>query len=456
MTAYRDVLAFVARLLLGCLLLLCAACSAVPPQPEPLQRWSPERNAQVREMMTGERSKEIAVLLAFSGGGTRAAALSYGVLKELNRTRIPTAHGNRSLLQEVDMISSVSGGSFTAAYYGLYGERIFEDFEQRFLRQDVQGALVSRALSPANWRRLGSPRYGRADLAAEYYDEILFDGAPLSALQRPGAPWVVINATDLVSGVRMPFVQEMFDLFCIDLDSYPLSRAVTASSAVPLIFSPVAVQSYAGTCGFEEPAWVAAALQEDKITSEKIVARSVREYLERDRRPWLHLVDGGISDNLGLRSYYRTLTITEKAGPSSHLLPHLDARHVLVVLVNAHSHPHRDWALVQKPPPLFEVAGSVSGSQIVRYSEDTVLLTRQTFENWVDENSTPERPLTFNFVEVGFDRVKEPLEREYLNSIGTTFRLTDTEVDRLIAAGQEVLAQSQEYRDFVRIVGGSE
>jgi hypothetical protein len=64
-------------------------------------------------------------MVAFSGGGTRAASLAYGVLQELADTEMMTAEGPRSLLNEIDMISSVSGGSFTSAYYGLYGDRLF-------------------------------------------------------------------------------------------------------------------------------------------------------------------------------------------------------------------------------------------------------------------------------------------------------------------------------------------
>jgi NTE family protein len=57
----------------------------------------------------------------------------------------------RRLLDEIDAISSVFGGRFTAAYYGLFGDRIFEDFEAKFLKNNVQGALFGRMLSPLNW-----------------------------------------------------------------------------------------------------------------------------------------------------------------------------------------------------------------------------------------------------------------------------------------------------------------
>ncbi len=54
----------------------------------------------------------------------------------------------QSLLHEVDVISSVSGGSFTSAYYGLRGDRIFDEFEERFLRKNVEGALLGRVFNP--------------------------------------------------------------------------------------------------------------------------------------------------------------------------------------------------------------------------------------------------------------------------------------------------------------------
>jgi NTE family protein len=156
-------------------------------------------------------------MVAFSGGGTRAAAFAYGVLKELSHTQVITDKGSRSLLHEVDVISSVSGGSFTSAYYGLHGDRIFDEFEERFLRKNVQGALLWRVISPVSWIRFFSPSYGRGDMAANYYSKHVFDGATFADLERPGAPKVIINATDLPTGIRFPFVQGYFDLLCADL-----------------------------------------------------------------------------------------------------------------------------------------------------------------------------------------------------------------------------------------------
>src|ERR1700680_4066613 len=65
-------------------------------------------------------SDSLSIVFSFSGGGTRAAALSYGVMKELSQTQIHWEGSERRLLDEVDTIVAISGGSLTAAYYGLF------------------------------------------------------------------------------------------------------------------------------------------------------------------------------------------------------------------------------------------------------------------------------------------------------------------------------------------------
>ena len=240
----------VSRMIGLVLVLTVTGCANFSKIDKPISQWAPHGETQ----MVGDRSTDLLVLLAFSGGGTRAAAIAYGVLKTLADTEMTTENGRRSLLHEVDVISSVSGGSFTSAYYGLRGDKIFEEFEDRFLRRNIEGALIRQVLSPLNWIPLMSPKFGRGDVAAAYYDKHIFDGATFADLQRPGAPVVVINATDLATGMRFPFVHNFFDLICADLDQLPLARGLTASSAVPVLFTPITVKSYAGTCGYELPA----------------------------------------------------------------------------------------------------------------------------------------------------------------------------------------------------------
>lgn len=425
------------------------ACSPFTAVDKSIERWSRERDQQLISQAMVGRSPDLLVMVAFSGGGTRAAAFAYGALKELAETRVTTAAGQTPLLHEVDIISSVSGGSFTSAYYGLHGDRIFDDFEERFLRKNVEGALLGRLFNPFYWIMRASPSYSKADLVAEYYDRHIFDYATFGDFARAKAPLVIINSTDLAAGSRFPFTQPMFDLICADLESYPVSRAVAASSAVPVLFSPITLKSYAGRCGFEPPAWLADAARDEGLTSRKVEAHNLQAYLDREKRPWFHLVDGGISDNLGLRSFYDSVSLVGDPNSAFAALMHPSPRRILIISVNAHAKAKTDWALKRYAPSIGEVLGSVTADQMSRYSTDTIDIVRYAYRNWASRVSTPERPVTFNFVEVSFEAVKDDNEREFLNTIGTNFNLSDKEIDHLISAARKVLRESSELKAFL-------
>ena len=438
-----------------CLALAISGCANLTAVDKPLSRWTPEVDHHFGERMAGDRSPELLVLVAFSGGGTRAATFSYGVLKALAATEITTANGQRSILHEIDVISSVSGGSFTSVYYSLYGDRIFGEFEERFLRKNVEGALIGQVFNPINWVRLLSSTYGRSDLAARYYDKILFDNATFADLHRPGAPLVFINATDLATGVRFPFNQWMFDLICADLDQYPVSRAVAASSAVPIVLSPITLKSFAGSCGYKPPAWLDEAKKDEMVTYRKLEARDLENYLDQKKRPWVHLVDGGIADNLGLRSFYNSVRLIGDPHLAFDKFGHPDVRQILIISVNSRARKEPDWALERAAPSLTQIIGSTSSDQIARYSADTLDLVRSAYKKWTEQVSTSEHPVSFNFVEVSFESVRDDAERHFLNNIGTNFDLNDEQVDRLISAAGQVLRESREFKEFLERNNGS-
>ena len=109
----------------------------------------------------------------------------------------------------------------------MYGDRLFEEYEQRFLKRNVQGALARRSfLNQGNWFRLMSGDFGRSELAAEYYDEILFEGATFNDLIGKDGPVAVANGTDITTGSRLAFFQDEFDMLCSDLGPVTLSRVV--------------------------------------------------------------------------------------------------------------------------------------------------------------------------------------------------------------------------------------
>ena len=244
-------------------------------------------------------------VLSFSGGGTRAAALSYGVLEKLRRTEVIVSGHRRRLIDEVDLITGVSGGSFTALSYALYGDRLFSEYEERFLKRNVQGALTWRILNPFNWWKFIGGTAGRSELAAEYYDEILFEGATFGDLLDRQGPVAIATGTDLSTGSRLAFFQNDFDLLCSDLNKIRLSRAAATSSAVPIALSPVTFNNYGGNCGYQYPAWVRSVA--DPENRSRPAGRAVQRYREMQSfqnskdRPYIHLVDGGVADNIGVR-----------------------------------------------------------------------------------------------------------------------------------------------------------
>jgi NTE family protein len=133
-------------------MLLPAVCSALlvlggfatRPVNPPITQADPDAGYRLSTRQAHFKDKETLVILAFSGGGTRAAAFSYGVLEFLRRTEIIRASGEQvRLLDAVGVITGVSGGSFTALAYGLYGDKLFADHEQRFLKRDVQGETLA-------------------------------------------------------------------------------------------------------------------------------------------------------------------------------------------------------------------------------------------------------------------------------------------------------------------------
>ena len=412
------------------------------------------------------------VVLAFSGGGTRAAAFSFGVLEELRRTEVVVDGRKTRLLDEIDVITGVSGGSFTALAYGLHGEKLFDDYEQRFLKRDVQGELLARFLSPTNWPSLWSEGWGRSEMAAQLYDEILFENATFGDLVGKPGPVVIATATDISTGSRLGFVQGDWDLICSDLSKVPLSRAAAASSAVPLVLSPVTINNYGGTCGYREPSWVQAVM--DPSNRARPAGRALQRYKEMQsfqdsaERPYLHLVDGGVSDNLGMRAVLEGLETLEASSgvrtlrSTSRLLT---LRRIVVFVVNSLSVPKTDWDRTSGRRTTCRFCSRRPGVPIDRYSYESVELLKDMIARWQTlraaggwrarsrgaatrrRRAPPSVPdIELYAIDVSFEAHPDPAERDYLNETPTSFVLSAEQVDRLRAAAGAAIRDSPEFQ----------
>ena len=429
----------------------------------PLEHYNPDYGYRLKGVAAPDRSEELLLILTFSGGGTRAAALSYGVLSELARTRIAIQGRERRLIDEVDMISSVSGGSFTAAYYGLFGDRIFEDFESRFLKRNFDKGLSSQLLNPANWARLVSSGFSRGDMAARYFDKHLFEGRTFGDIEARGGPALLINATDIVLGAQFGFSQTQFDWICSDLSKFPIARAVAASSAVPVLFTALTLRNYSGECGFKPPPWFVDALQSREVSTRRFQrAEGLASYLNATERPYIHLLDGGLADNLGLRSALDQVILAGSAWSALRTAGLERTRKIVFVVVNAESEAPTQWSQRKSAPKMGGVLNAATTVTVSRYNFETLELLRQSAAKWAQDIRTNRclqtsgtaaskcGDIKFYLVEINFDALKNEEERSFLKGTPTSFSLPADVVDRLRDAGVQLLTESAIYRRLLR------
>ena len=462
-------------LLMLVLVLLVGGCATRPINP-PITQADPSTGYRFETRQADAKNKSNLVILAFSGGGTRAAAFSYGVLEFLRRTEIVGPQGNKvRLLDEVDVITGVSGGSFTALAYGLYGDKLFNDYERRFLKRDVQGEIIARTFNPTNWGNLWSTGWGRSELAAQLYDEILFDGATFGDLARGKGPLILASATDISTGSRFVFSQRVFDVICSDLNAVALSRAAAASSAVPVVLSSVTINNYGGTCNTITPGWLKPFLDSDNPP--RPAARAIRSlkaeqtYRDSVHRPYLHLVDGGVSDNVGMRTVLDSLEILEALHDAGLPSPFDSARRIIVFIVNSLSSPPTNWDESESPPGTVDILLKAAGTPIDAFSYEAVELLKDTAAHWQTlrrirnsaayaANKDPAVAAALRVpdaeiyaIDVSFSALKDKAELDYLNQQPTSFVLPPEAVDRLRAAAGTIIMDSPEFKRLLKDIG---
>jgi NTE family protein len=405
----------------------------------------------------GARNSDgIYFVVAFSGGGTRAAALAYGVLEALRGVRFQWDGRETSLLDQVDVLSAVSGGSIAAAYYAAYGPEKLGDFKRRFLLHDFDADLVRSAVSPATSYRLSSPWFGRGNVLADQLDRLLFKGLTYGGL--PGGasgPLLLITATDLSLGSSFEFTGDQLRLMCADLSGIPVAVAVAASNAVPVLFSAITLRNYAGECSSALPAPDGGRPTVRRYLDEQAT------YRDRAVRPYIHLVDGGLADNLGLRRIAQDI---EMAGGLGAALAHGGARRVRRIVflsVNAERENNFFADRLGEVPSLVTMFQAIEFGFLSRHTEETYDLFRGNVARWRAEiraalgrGDGPFAPdaQIYN-IEVGLRSLPDPATRQALLAIATAYSLPPQQVERLIAAAPAMLQADPEYRRLLHDVG---
>jgi len=431
---------------------------------------SPTHGYDFPEEATSPNTRSLFVCLTFSGGGTRAAAFSYGVLEKLRNTPIVWKGETKSLLDEVDCISSVSGGSFTSAYYGLFGDRVFSNFREDFLDKNIQLALFWRLLNPINWLRLASPYFSRIDLAAQYYDKHLYDHESFATLADSKRPFLLINATNVANGQQFSFIQEQFDFIGSDLSTYPVARAVAASSAFPFLLSPITLRNYPNAPDYKIPSKYRGALRNyvDNRRSYNWAKGRTSYALRKDNLPYVHLMDGGLADNIGLRavmSEFRRGFIRKGINNS-------EIEKFVVIAVNAATLSKDKISTTRKAPGLLTVAAATATVAMDNYSVETIAsmgdlaIARDKARGILahckasptgcgveSDLELASAELVPYVIDLGFEALQDPKRRKKFLRIGTNFSLSKKEVEALVGVGKELLEGSEAFLDLMEEIG---
>jgi NTE family protein len=318
--------------------------------------------------------------MTFSGGGSRAAALAASVLKDMARRTYSLPSGRYALTSDIKLISSVSGSSVTAAWFGwkrndLHPDGDLDALRDKFLSKDNMSELEWEAANPITWFRLAFTSYTRIEALEDLFDRKLFGGAKMQELNQPGKPIILLNATDIAGGNTFALSPDRMDDICSSLDDLKISTGVSASAAFPVLLSPVSFRDYSDACAgnLRSAKWITMALSSTADTVHQNLERYRQARYSNDLRhgenPFrtienLYFLDGGLADNVGIKTLLWNLVSVQS---STGLLTALDSGHfkkLVIVVVNARSDPPNGLYQREATPGLVSAINAVTSVPI--------------------------------------------------------------------------------------------
>lgn len=437
---------------------LLAGCALVPSGPPgPLERpvnrplppggavpVLPGNDLAARSVLQGDRL----VMLSFSGGGMRAAAFAAGVLQGLQA--LPQRDG-RPALDLVGFISSVSGGSLTAAWFRLNGAQRLPQIREQLLLRDGENDLRLSLLNPANLVRLAAGALNDHSTLRRWLDDEVFDHARFGDLLARDGPVVWINATNLQQGTAFPFHERSFDALCSDLASLPVADAVAASMAVPLVFEAVQLATWPERCAAPLPAWADAyGLAFGNTLLRRRLLQALQGYRDPAGPRRVTLVDGGVGDNIGLTAIVQSRWLLDTPpAPLSEADAQALRRLLLVVVDAGQRSPGDDGAPPARSASDIALAALNAGIDAnARLSFDAFVPFmaewRDSIVRWrcaLSASAPGCDALQFELARVAFDDLPAG-DAARLRRIPTSLRLSADDVDALLAAGRQAVRQN--------------
>lgn len=446
------------------LLILLGCAPWNQPQNQPLQG----ENAPLSTETPGE---DLYIGLAFSGGGMRATAFAYGMLQELQATQTGTPNG---LLDNVRLVSGVSGGSVMAAQLGLKGPQGLQGFREAFLTQDAEAYMTTSGLNPLTIAKGIAGGVNGRDTFGRTLDETLFKGATFADLRQSRIKtW--INATDMANNTPFLFSPETFDALCSDLSRVRLSEAVAASAAYPLVFTPIVLEAHHDQCAYQEPDWLTAARYNPEATAAmRAHARALESYTNPSEVKFVKLLDGGITDNFGTTGLaveraraqvpYAPLTAEEA----------VNLKRMLFLVANAGVEKDYDWTQKVAGPGGVNLAMSIATSAMSAASRSGYDSMRGELRLWESEliewrcALPPAEVQRLRGTTQGWDCKDVKIfvgeasfaslptdQRDQLDAVPTRLKLPTDQVDMVIAAGRQATRLTPEFNGFLASLTGN-
>ncbi|HSV59742.1 MAG TPA: hypothetical protein VLJ19_12660 [Variovorax sp.] len=197
--------------------------------------------------------------------------------------------------------------------------------------------------------------------------------------------------------------------------------------------------------------------------------RDITNYQDSANRPYLHIVDGGVSDNLGLRGVLEAFEELEASPHFQQVVGFERIRRIVVVVVNSRSAPTTDWDRSPTPPGIVAQLLQSSSVPIDHFSYESVELLKDIAQRWADkrrlavagrrlagesraqaEAAVP--GLEFDAIDVSFDSIPDEKERRYFMNLLTSFVLPPEAVDRLRELGGRLLRESTIYQRLLQLI----
>ena len=398
-----------------------------------------------------DTSDDSLMIVTMSGGGKRASAFAQGMLDAL--AAIPYRDG--TLLDEVDIVSSVSGGSVTAGNLVANGPDSFQAFKDRFLYVDQMPALLRQELTdpPIPYSLLIDN--DRIEPVVDMFERTVIRPGMTYAEIPKDSPYWFANTTDIQVLQTFPFTQYQFDIICSDLAEFPIARAMAASAGVPVATSSVVLQNHA-PCPAQRRAHgklhrdidylyklvstdglysggASYRLERFSIALEKM-AHCTDEDALCPRPDYIHLFDGGVTDNLGLSEPLWLLTdANEGWNPIPRWASSRRLTRVSMVTANAASSADSTIGDTAETPAIVPTLLSVINAGIDRRS---IGLTAQASVAGDEINGQPDdHPIDYIYSALSFRRIQDDTCRRAFSNIETSWGLTDAQVSATIAMG---------------------